>query len=267
VIATEQKMAREELDGLELEAELEQLQRKMERLRVLYEQFFQGIERIPPHSLQKDVVRIIHRLTQARIRSTTLKFKLQGLVQRFNAHRAYWTRSVREMEEGRHRKQIARADRRQARASALENDAVIEVSEAEESAAAEFMQALGEPVAKPSPKPADDDGGGIRGVPADELSARANRLKALRDRLAKQGVVAAPPESATGGERATRQVYDRLIEAKQRLGERTEHLSYEAVRDSLEKQAARTREKHGCREVDFTVVVKDGKTLLKPVPR
>lgn len=262
-------MAREELDGLELEAELEALQKKMERLRVLYEQYFQGIERIPPHSLQKDVVRIIHRLTQARIRSTTLKFRLQGLVQRFNAHRAYWTRSVREMEEGRHRKQIARAERRQARASAAESDAVIEVSEEEESAAAEFMAALGEPAAKPAARATESsaDEGGIRGMPADELSARAQRLKALRDRLARQGVVAAPPESATGGERATRQVYDRLIEAKQRLGEKTDHLSYEAVRESLERQAARTREKHGCREVDFTVVVKDGKTLLKPVPR
>ncbi len=263
-------MAREELDGPELEAELEVLQQKMERLRVLYEQYFQGIERMPPHSLQKDVVRIIHRLTQARIRSTTLKFRLQGLVQRFNAHRAYWTRSVREMEEGRHRKQIARAERRQARASAAETDAVFSVSEDEESAAAAFMASLGEPVAKPSARGAeasDDDGAGIRGVPADELSSRAQRLKALRDRLAKQGVVAAPPESAAGGERATRQVYERLIEAKQRLGEKTDHLSYEAVRESLERQAARTREKHGCSEVDFTVVVKDGKTLLKPVPR
>jgi hypothetical protein len=31
----------------------------------------------------------------------------------------------------------------------------------------------------------------------------------------------------------------------------------------MEKQAARTREKLGCREVEFDVVIKDGKTLLK----
>ncbi len=275
-------MAREEMDPLELEAELEMLAKRMERLRVLFEQYFQGIERVPPYSLQKDVVRIFHRLTQLRIRSTTLKFKLQGLVQRFSAHRAYWSRSMREMEEGKHPKQLARNERLRRRQAASDlgvddTDDVIEMTDAEENAAAEFMAMLGESVRpKPSTSESSDapvkrSADEIRGVAADDLTERANRLKALRDRLARQGAVPAPPLASAPPEKppvdTARQVYERLVETKKRLGERVDHLTYENVREGMEKQAARTREKLGCREVEFDVVIKDGKTLLKPIPR
>ena len=40
-------MAREELDQEAVEAELDQLTRKVERLRVTYEQYYMGIEKMP----------------------------------------------------------------------------------------------------------------------------------------------------------------------------------------------------------------------------
>ena len=107
----------EELTEEEIEALLDDLKRKLDRLRVLYEQFFLGTEKTPPVQARKDVVRMIHRLTQMRIRRGALKFRRNSLVQRFNSQKAYWSRTERELEMGTHKRQTTRAKKRQTEAS------------------------------------------------------------------------------------------------------------------------------------------------------
>ena len=96
-----------------LEAELELLSKKLDRLRVLYEQFFIGSEKTAPYTLQKDVVISFHRLGQERIRSAALKFKYQSLVQKFSSYKAYWARTQREIEEGTYKRHLQRVQRRE----------------------------------------------------------------------------------------------------------------------------------------------------------
>ncbi|MCB9532029.1 MAG: hypothetical protein H6698_05830 [Myxococcales bacterium] len=107
----------EELKGDELDAILDDLHRRMDRLRVLYEQYFLGIEKIPPYQVQKDVVRIVYRLQQAKLKGTSQKFRFQALIQKFNAQRAYWARTMREIEEGTYRRQTFRAENRKRKES------------------------------------------------------------------------------------------------------------------------------------------------------
>lgn len=102
----------EELSDEEIEALLDELKRKLDRLRVLYEQFFLGIEKTPPVQVRKDVVRSIHRLTQMRVRRGALKFRRNSLVQRFNAHKSYWARTEREIEMGTYKRLAFRAKKR-----------------------------------------------------------------------------------------------------------------------------------------------------------
>lgn len=275
-------MAQEELEPAVLEAELEELGRRLDRLRVLYEQYFQGVERVPPYNLQKDIVRIIHRLSQVRMRATTHKFRFQSLIQRFNAHKSYWSRTIRDIEEGRVQRGMVRGERRPVRRPSAAADEI--ASDTETQAAADFLVQMGiapPPVSTPAAEthaPSLDD---IRGVSADEIARRAERLRLLRAKLgggdANPPSVAARPApappvapqrpSVDPEEARTRAVYDRLIETKRRLNESTDSLSYDGLRQSLQRQAEKTREKHGCREVDFDVVVKDGKAFLKPIPR
>lgn len=54
----------DELTQAQIQAELDELENKLERLRVRYEQFFLGIEKIPPTTLRTDVVRIMRRIEQ-----------------------------------------------------------------------------------------------------------------------------------------------------------------------------------------------------------
>ena len=99
-----------------LDEELNELEQKLDRLRVLYEQYFLGIEKRPPSNLQRDVVRVIRYVGTYHIQNTTHKFRYSALVQRFNVHLAYWMRTVRQIEEGtykRHRfKALERSKKR-----------------------------------------------------------------------------------------------------------------------------------------------------------
>lgn len=63
-----------------------------------------------------------------------------------------------------------------------------------------------------------------------------------------------------------RRLYNVYMQAKKRTGEAT-NLTYESLRAQLEKQVPAIKAKHNCASVDFKVVMKDGKAMLKAVPK
>lgn len=99
------------MEGTELDTQLEDLETRVERLRSLYEQYFLGIEKIPPQVAQKDVDRRIHILRREQIRNTARRFKLQTIIQRYNTFQQYWMRIMREIENGTYRRHVLRAER------------------------------------------------------------------------------------------------------------------------------------------------------------
>ena len=106
-------MARKTEAPENLEQVITELEQKLDRLRVLYEQYFLGIEKIPPTNRQRDVVRIIREIGNYHIQSSAPKFRYTALVQRFNVHRAYWARNVREIEEGTYKRHRFKVERRE----------------------------------------------------------------------------------------------------------------------------------------------------------
>jgi hypothetical protein len=99
------------VDSAELDIMLEELETKVERLRALYEQYFMGIEKIPPQIVQKDVDRRLYVLRREQIRNTAKRFKLQTIIQRYNTFQQYWMRIMREIENGTYRRHVLRAER------------------------------------------------------------------------------------------------------------------------------------------------------------
>lgn len=61
-----------------------------------------------------------------------------------------------------------------------------------------------------------------------------------------------------------RQLFTQYVETKRRQNESTAAVTYDAVARSLRESSAKLRQKHG-RPVDFEVVVKDGRAVLRPV--
>jgi hypothetical protein len=62
-----------------------------------------------------------------------------------------------------------------------------------------------------------------------------------------------------------RQIYGAFVEAKRKANESTAAVTYEKIATNLENVARELRAKHKARSVDFEVVMKNGKPVLKPV--
>ena len=88
-----------------------EFERKLERLKVLYEQYFIGIEKREPTVPLKEVVRLLHAIDQYQIRNTGLRFRFRTLVQKFNMYRTYWHRTLRAIENGTYGRDVARMSR------------------------------------------------------------------------------------------------------------------------------------------------------------
>lgn len=100
----------------ETEKDIGELENRLERLRILYEQYFMGIEKREPGVQHKDVERRLQQLRKTRFHSTAARFKFQTMLQRFNTLQQYWTRTCREIENGTYKRHLKRAARRLATA-------------------------------------------------------------------------------------------------------------------------------------------------------
>lgn len=84
---------------------------KLARLRALYEQYFQGIEKLEPHVARKDMDRSVELLRKSLPRNTALRFRMQQLAARYGTYITYWQRISRQIEEGTYKRDILRAQR------------------------------------------------------------------------------------------------------------------------------------------------------------
>ena len=99
-----------------------------------------------------------------------------------------------------------------------------------------------------------------------DKSEKSNKLKArlprgLEDRT--PGEIAATREMIE----KIRAVYDAYVQAKKKCNEDVSKLSLESVANSLRKQVPELLKTHKAKSVDFKVVIKDGKAVLRAVPK
>ena len=93
-------------------ARLTEMERKIERLRALYESFFLGVEKRPPHGPRQELNRLMLETQQVSIRNAALRFRFQSLSQRFTSLATYWNRTLREIEAGTYRRDLQKTYRR-----------------------------------------------------------------------------------------------------------------------------------------------------------
>ncbi|MGF1469723.1 MAG: MXAN_5187 C-terminal domain-containing protein [Sandaracinaceae bacterium] len=143
------------MDLREFDSLLHDAEVKFKRLRALYEQWFQGIERTEPHIPRKDLDRLLMLLRKEKPRNTAARFRLQQLQARYNTYSTYWQRIARQIEEGTYAKDRMRVRRRRQRQAESEAPPVKTFELTEEGG--------GAPAPWPAPSPAaaaasaDDD--------------------------------------------------------------------------------------------------------------
>ena len=97
--------------GAEIEEQLDVLDKLVDRLRVMYEQYFLGIAKQAPGYLHIDAERKFRDLAQLQIRNTAQRYRFATIGQKFGAYNSYWRRTLRDIEAGRYVRDLARIKR------------------------------------------------------------------------------------------------------------------------------------------------------------
>jgi hypothetical protein len=217
----------------ELTREVAAVEEAVELLKVRYEQWFIGIERREPQRERDELKRQVARLKTAFTRNTGLRFRIQSLYARFVSYERMWQRSARQKEEGTYRRDVLRARR------------------LAEKAAAEKAAARADAPAAPAPTLARETARAVTAPPPPAAAPRPTPL----------------PTVPGLSEAQLRALHSEYVEAKRRCAEDTSRFTVDTLARSLARQVPELLSRYGARTVEFRVAVKDGKTILRAVPR
>jgi hypothetical protein len=118
------------------------------------------------------------------------------------------------------------------------------------------------PVSVP-PRPASSSAPKAPARPPTPRIAPAPRVPAAAPVVRPPPAVVAP--AASVDDQRLRDLHARLQQAKQQTQE--PQVSYEGLARSIRATEAKLREQHKNRKIDFDVVIKDGKAVVKPIVR
>ena len=216
------------------------LEEDFKALRTEYEKYFAGVERLEPLKERDRVKTALRRLSTVRTPNTAFKYRLNTLQASMITYENYWNRITRQIEEGTYHRDLFRLAHKQMFA-----DAAAAAKQAE--SAAPGNGGAREPVASGTPAPAA----------ATPTPARAQPA-------------AAPAGAGTNANAAypaaLRNLYDAFVKARAETGDQRP-LTIDSLATTVKKQMVAIKEKFKCERVEFTVAVKDGKAILKAIPR
>jgi hypothetical protein len=113
------KSAQQEPEKAEvIEEMLDALDTTLDRVKVLYEQYFLGIQKQAPSYLHTEVERKLRDLAQMQVRNTALRYRLATLQQKFGSYNNYWRRTLRQIENGTYLRSLSKVGRQAARSGA-----------------------------------------------------------------------------------------------------------------------------------------------------
>jgi hypothetical protein len=230
-------------DGGEVAKECGELEEAIAALRMSYEQYFLGIDRKPPTHEHNELKKRMQRLKGGFIRQTAIKFRIQSIQAKFTTYERLWFRTLQEIEAGTYRRDLFKArlhaQERAAKEAQKDSEKIAEKPQAPASPSAPHAPAAAAAprAAAPAPRAAPPGNGGSGGL-NDALSDA--KLKA---------------------------VFNAYVTAKKRCQEDVSKLSYDQVAANLRKQVPDLVKKAGASGVEFKVIIKDGKAILRAVPK
>jgi hypothetical protein len=312
----------------EVSDRLDEVGKLIDRTKTLYEQYFMGIQKTAPMQLHRDCERKIRELTQLHIRNTALRFRFATITQKFGSYNTYWRRIMRQIEQGKYIRDVARVSRkakrqgkdvpdeilasmpRRMREKILRDRKKLEKRQAKKSAAGKPAEIHSKPPPRPAPNSphkiddsllgdfdldtmfssiTDDAVKAVEGVEKRSAAASADTVPSSSQRGSKPPPVprakpkpkarpaarkpaarpAKPPAAPPPGmnEKQTKDLYKRYVQAQKLVGASTDKLSYQKLVRTLNKQAPRIMKQHKAKGVDFNVVIKGDKVVLKAKPK
>jgi hypothetical protein len=252
-----------------IEARLGEMETKLDRLRSMYEGFFMGMVRVTPDTARREMNRMMLEMQQVPIGNSSLRFRFQSLSQKWVLQTTYWNRTMREIEAGTFRRDVARTQRHLAeRGGMITEEEALALgipknrvkafvarqqrrsikNSSDESPA---LPAPAAPVQPPAAPPA-----ARAGPPPIPASARRSPNP--------EGTAAPPLAGLADGDFDG--AYQRYIEAHQKLGIEAQAVSKEKLRQRLGKQLPKILDEQKCQSVRLEVAVEEGKVRLRAWP-
>jgi hypothetical protein len=225
---------------------LDAFEEALEELRLAYEKYFVGIERQAPAQRHREVKLQMRRLEELRMRSTAIRFRLQGLRARLVTYEHYWTRVLGQIEKGTYRRDLQQRSQRRVQGEA----------------------AAQPPAQPPAVRPSAPEAETTPDA-ADVPRPRAvTEISAPRPSPPSSGPPRPPPPPVPvpgmkGAE--VRRLFQDLVQAKQAAGEDVEGLTERALARKLARELPKLREQHGG-AVKFEVATVAGKVSLRARP-
>jgi hypothetical protein len=214
--------------------ELDSVEALLHALRGQYEQYFLGMEKRPPVRAHEQFKKRIAALKTIPARNSALSFRLQSLQATAATYERLWMKTMQEMEDGTYRRDVFKA---------------------------RLRRKSSEGPAAPAPAQA------AKSAPAGKDAAAAKPATPEEPAATPQIHIAGTPPPDPLAEARLRSVYRAYVEAKRRCNEDTTRLSFDTVASSLKRQVPELLERHNARDVEYRVFVKDGKAILRAVPK
>lgn len=275
----------------ELTIAIETLESKIDRLRALYDQYFMGIEKVEPLIARKDVERLINELRKQRIRNTALRFKFQQQIQRYTLYVSYWQRIARQIEEGTYQRDIKRAKDKfgvdigkRGIVKGIEEVKEVHLSQLNQLSSFEDMSDSKELAKSDTLKERGREVPEFYLLDKKDISRKIAFQDGSQSITSKQSkdlpfFISQPPPpppisskkvSSSGNdlspENKIKRVYEEYInELKKR--NLPVNITYEKIKKSLLEKVPQLQEKYNTQDIEFKVDIKDGKPIIKAVPK
>ncbi len=108
------KAGQPEADKVDIEEALDYVDKTLDRTKVLYEQYFLGMQKQPPTQIHTDVERRLRDLQQLQIRNTGMRYRFATLQQKFGSYNSYWRRTLKQIENGTYIRNLQKISRKAA---------------------------------------------------------------------------------------------------------------------------------------------------------
>jgi hypothetical protein len=245
-----------------IEARLEDMERKLDRLRALYESFFMGTERVPPNVPRRELNRLVTEMQQVPIGNAMLRFRFQSLLQRWVMLTTYWNRTMREIEAGTYTRDLAKAHRHLAARSGPMSEEEARRLGIPASRVKAFVGRQQKLSASRAQAAADQAGGETPAVPAERPAPRTDASPGSTAAAGAGDPRPPIPGLAAGDLEA---FYDRFVAAHQSAVGSPPKATLDQMRAKLQSELPKLLGDKGGRVV-LDVEVADGKVRLKARP-
>lgn len=207
---------------------LDELEEGIERLKVQFDRYFYGVDKVPPVREREKLERAMRNVMRQPFTTTVLRYRFAQLKQRLTTYTHYWNRILNQIEKGTYKRVLAEASRR-------EREQMFAKQQAAEAAAAAQQEpaAAGQKPANGKPRPAPASAGGGKVNLPDGMNAKQ-----------------------------ARDLFKQFVQAKKAAGENTRGITYGGLVQKLARELPKLQQKHGGK-VSFEVTTVNGKVKLR----